>query len=491
MWLPASEVQAVWRDRLRGSSLCIASKPSFTQNSPSASSITSSVQGLFSPQARNYYDSSSTDYDEDEGMGSGIDSFDKKRPWIVQSPNKFGHYYTQIGGPITCEFTEEQVHNLLASRMQCKMNQEFTRADEIQDELKEAGVYVNDIRQVWRADGKNFFPRKAALPNMRECQSIEMATQVIHGDLERALPRDLAAFWSVISRLLDPNDDQDGKQEEEKQKQLEEQLISILVKTMGQMEKFEPRDLAQVALAFAKISNRRRRVRGGPTIGSHSELLHSLIEDKREMLFRKIAYSSMSTLTKFQSRYLSNMAYAFALAGHDPEIDGSTLIHHIAKESIPLLKRFNPQDLYNIMWAYTKSGASHPHFLTRVVDHVVSLRHLDHFKPRELASISIVFARTRNVSLRPLFDKVADHIIALDHLGKFNPRDLSNIVKAYATAGEPNPPLFAKVADHIVALDHLGAFNRQDISDLIRAYEEAGIFHRQLFARVEEVRSLP
>ena len=58
---------------------------------------------------------------------------------------------------------------------------------------------------------------------------------------------------------------------------------------------------------------------------------------------------------------LSNLAYACAIAGFDPVLeDGSSLLHHVSKESIPILRKFAPQGLSNMVWAFEKVGSSSP-----------------------------------------------------------------------------------------------------------------------------------
>jgi hypothetical protein len=56
----------------------------------------------------------------------------------------------------TTHLTLEEIHELLAERLQCKMVRNFQEADAIKDDLKRAGVHVHDGRKEWRADGVPF-----------------------------------------------------------------------------------------------------------------------------------------------------------------------------------------------------------------------------------------------------------------------------------------------------------------------------------------------
>jgi cysteinyl-tRNA synthetase len=50
-------------------------------------------------------------------------------------------------------YSEPEIHELIAERLQCKMSRDFNTADAIQADLIAAGVYVHDGLKEWRADG--------------------------------------------------------------------------------------------------------------------------------------------------------------------------------------------------------------------------------------------------------------------------------------------------------------------------------------------------
>jgi cysteinyl-tRNA synthetase len=69
-----------------------------------------------------------------------------------------GHDYevSREAGPIQSMYSEPEIHELIAERLQCKMSRNFDTADAIQADLIAAGVYVHDGLKEWRADGETF-----------------------------------------------------------------------------------------------------------------------------------------------------------------------------------------------------------------------------------------------------------------------------------------------------------------------------------------------
>lgn len=69
-----------------------------------------------------------------------------------------GHDYNPSpdAGDIASSFAEEEIHQLLAERLQAKLARDFNTADDIQAELISNGVYVHDGLKQWRADGVPF-----------------------------------------------------------------------------------------------------------------------------------------------------------------------------------------------------------------------------------------------------------------------------------------------------------------------------------------------
>lgn len=73
--------------------------------------------------------------------------------------NEFGHDYSQVGGPIdtsVCTLSENEIHSMIRERMECKFARDFRVADQIEQELTQAGVNVHDGFKEWRADGEGW-----------------------------------------------------------------------------------------------------------------------------------------------------------------------------------------------------------------------------------------------------------------------------------------------------------------------------------------------
>ena len=69
-----------------------------------------------------------------------------------------GHDYLSSpdAGDNTSNLQDDEIHALLAERLQAKLSRDFNTADGIQAELIENGVYVHDGFKQWRADGVPF-----------------------------------------------------------------------------------------------------------------------------------------------------------------------------------------------------------------------------------------------------------------------------------------------------------------------------------------------
>lgn len=94
------------------------------------------------------------------GSGSRWTS-DKRNEFGRKKQSDFGpngHDYNLAvdAGPNQSSFSEQQIHDLLANRLESKLNRDYRAADRIQEELLNGGVVINDKRREWRADGALF-----------------------------------------------------------------------------------------------------------------------------------------------------------------------------------------------------------------------------------------------------------------------------------------------------------------------------------------------
>ncbi|KAL7535481.1 hypothetical protein ACHAXR_008788, partial [Thalassiosira sp. AJA248-18] len=138
---------------------------------------------------------------------------------------------------------------------------------------------------------------------------------------------------------------------------------------------------------------------------------------------------------------------------------------HIADAITALkdLRRFEPQVLSNILWAFATSNVSH---------------HTGLFERATLRE-----SHTR------LFDKVAYEVIEHRDLSTFNPQALSNIVWAYATAKRLDPTLFDSLAGAIAGRKH--DLSCQEVSNILWAYATVGLVESPVFnAVVPRVKTL-
>lgn len=79
-----------------------------------------------------------------------------REPERALGPN--GHDYVMAidAGELQCKLSVEEINGLLAERLARKFNRDFQGADEIQAELLQAGIFVDDKKREWRADGRSF-----------------------------------------------------------------------------------------------------------------------------------------------------------------------------------------------------------------------------------------------------------------------------------------------------------------------------------------------
>lgn len=82
--------------------------------------------------------------------------------------NRHGHDYIQIGGGIdtnACQLTLNEIHTLVAKRLEFKLIKRYDKADEIQRQLYHNGVRIHDKLRQWRADGGVFEDAEHVLAN--------------------------------------------------------------------------------------------------------------------------------------------------------------------------------------------------------------------------------------------------------------------------------------------------------------------------------------
>eukprot|EP00956_Cyclotella_meneghiniana_P007358 scaffold10020_cov60-Cyclotella_meneghiniana.AAC.1 len=320
----------------------------------------------------------------------------------------------------------------------------------------------------------------------RDCEAVD---DVLHRALEQGqnlYPNHIAAMWTYIFRLVSKGQQQNVVHKEDVA-QLELLIWDILEVTMDSVPRMRPRDLTTIILQLAKLTNRVSSRHYKKLSASDLALKNILLDEESSTqysIFDPLAEAANQILVDFESRQLSNIAYAYSLLGYNPRIDdNTTLLENIADASLDCIQQFNAQDISNMMWAYTKLNVSHELLFQVVGDAIAIKNDLKTFKPQEIVNTVWAYA-TANVQHPNLFEKVGDEIATMDNLKSFNPQALSNTVWAYATANIQHPAMSKKVGDEIVAMDDLKSFKPQDYSNTVWAYATANIQHPALFKKV-------
>eukprot|EP00526_Cylindrotheca_closterium_P007694 CAMPEP_0113638218 /NCGR_PEP_ID=MMETSP0017_2-20120614/20011_1 /TAXON_ID=2856 /ORGANISM="Cylindrotheca closterium" /LENGTH=668 /DNA_ID=CAMNT_0000549295 /DNA_START=47 /DNA_END=2053 /DNA_ORIENTATION=- /assembly_acc=CAM_ASM_000147 len=78
------------------------------------------------------------------------------RPNRNFGPNGHDYNLAADAGPNSSSLSDQEIHQMLAERLECKLNRDYQTADGIQDDLRNAGIAINDKRKLWRADGAMF-----------------------------------------------------------------------------------------------------------------------------------------------------------------------------------------------------------------------------------------------------------------------------------------------------------------------------------------------
>ncbi|KAL7527536.1 hypothetical protein ACHAWF_002217, partial [Thalassiosira exigua] len=251
--------------------------------------------------------------------------------------------------------------------------------------------------------------------------------------------------------------------------------------TLDDMRKFNQRHLTQAALGLAKISETEANLR---------------------------------TNAKNDTRHLSNLAYANAVTGTVARLkDGRTATEYSSLEQLSATRAFQhvlgvsnpapfdqvvkeilardhmgtfkPQELWNILLAYSKAGVQSSNLFDKVANYAIGLGRLVEFKLQECSNMVWSFAEAGESEPR-LFQKVADHILGLNGMHSFKPQNLSNTRWVFARADISNPSLFQKVADHIIDLYDLNTFNRQELPNIVWAFAKLQLSSPSLFQTVAD-----
>jgi hypothetical protein len=300
---------------------------------------------------------------------------------------------------------------------------------------------------------------------------------IIFLDSGRPLPT--GAVWTRIFRLMSERQ----PSQVSNNLQLEQNLVAIFRYTMDSLDKIKPKDLATITLSMAKIVKNIREASQMKRMNYCHRALGSLLQKSNP--FGHFAMAADRKLISFEERELSNIAYAYALVGHNPKFDdGSHLFQKIGDRSITCIKQFSPQGLANLVWAYATLNTTHPALFQVLGDHIARSYDLAAFDPQILGNILWAYAKL-NLQHAALFEAVGARIVQSDSLASFKPQNLANFVWAYGTLNSQHPQLFKRVGDHVVQSDDLATYKPQDFANILWAFAKAGIQHPALFETVD------
>ena len=263
-------------------------------------------------------------------------------------------------------------------------------------------------------------------PDFRTCQSVTELVDLAHCSLDSMSNRDIAAFWSLLPRLLHKRSGQDPK--------VKEKFMSVIDTTCRRTDIFQYRDLTQISLGIAKtvsqVSRGNRRYRAVDPRQILRDLL--VVDSQYFQIFDSIASLAVGMLDRFDARHLSNLIYSFGLVNYNPDMGGEPLFDVFGQAASKILHTFDSQNISNMLLAFVYVDAQNSRLFQKSGE-VISEMALGSFKPQELANVLWSLAKSDEADPE-LFQAIGYHLAARS-LDDFKPQELSNIVWSYATAG--------------------------------------------------------
>ena len=177
-------------------------------------------------------------------------------------------------------------------------------------------------------------------------------------------PKHMSAVWTSLSRLIVTTTHAKMKYrgQPRNHNELQSNLKVLLTRTLDGLDNYGPIHLSQLALSIAKII-KTVTTNGGMNIWDHKLFREVLVVShcpnnfKKEIVFQSIASAVVPLLSQFDAQGYANVAYACAIAGCLPRVNGQSLFDHItdAVASIEDMTNFTPQNLTNLMWAFASA----------------------------------------------------------------------------------------------------------------------------------------
>eukprot|EP00956_Cyclotella_meneghiniana_P040618 scaffold200815_cov53-Cyclotella_meneghiniana.AAC.1 len=236
-----------------------------------------------------------------------------------------------------------------------------------------ANVGVNQCRP-----SSTLFMNKRG-PSFNSCEHANEVLELAVDNISGLPPNQIAAVWSFVSRLMAKPQRRGGQNKairKEDHEKLKRQIMTVLKNTRQSTKKMRPKELTTITLGMAKIVKYVRDGEQSRRLNANQQVFCSVfLDDKANLtasIFQPLTKRANDILMEFEPRYLSNLAYAYALLEYDPKLDnGSTLLENIAEASIDVIDQFNAQGISNSVWACAKLEVSHSAFFRAVGDAVV------------------------------------------------------------------------------------------------------------------------
>lgn len=345
------------------------------------------------------------------------------------------------------------------------------------DQPKRSTLPKSNHRDKEQNRGKNYL----RLP-LDRCQNIDQVLQLAIQHIDPMPPNQVAAVWSYLFQSL-----QNASISREMMSRYEA-MDALLRRTIDLLDKASKKDVTTIVLFMAKIVKNIQRASDRGRLNIYQQALRSLLLDgssnPKHDIFKRCCEAIDQKLHTFDARYLSNAAYACALLGYYPRLDGNnTLMENIAERSIQSFRQFNAQDVSNLLWSFATLKVPSPLLFKVFGDTLSSQADLNKFSSQSLSNIVWAYGTTRTQH-SDLFQKIGDFIVALDDLHSFKPQALSIIAWAFVKTNEEHPKLYKKIGDHISQLDNFSSFNAQNLSNIVWAYAKADTPHPQMFDKV-------
>jgi len=298
--------------------------------------------------------------------------------------------------------------------------------------------------------------------------------------------------------------------------------------TPNYISQFKPQELSNTAWGVATIVSKRSENNKLNSNPSKNEMSPTLIMEEEASAFqiiREIASAFLGRMHEFKTQELSNTVWAMATIGFaDPESPHSRLpddaillknvLQKAAVDALPRLRRFSPQELNCLGWAYARLSAERSPEIDLLFAGIGEevRRRIRYFSAQDVGTTLWSFATMGYNDLPDVFTAAASRVTIKDaHL--FKPQELSNSVWALATIGmgPTNKNLFdttlfpdsKKVLMDLVMrekdviaecftaaameiMKRPQLFKEQELKDVLWSFSKSGLRHPELFKTIAQ-----